>query len=123
MEAERSSYRGGLTQVFRVNCELGFVIDINSSYPASMCNPMPLEYVNELTPIEAHAKEYTRRNVTTMVPFYLYRASFRFPDTCHFPSIVTRVDESLVQMLTSEGEGTFWLWGIELIQAIEDCGA
>lgn len=45
MEFERLSYRGGLTLVFRTICKLGFSIDINSSYPAAMCNYMPIVHL------------------------------------------------------------------------------
>lgn len=50
LEAERLSYRGGMTCAFRTTLVAGIAIDINSSYPASMMNIMPLRHIaNPLT--------------------------------------------------------------------------
>ena len=44
-EAERLSYRGGLTISFKIKGGWGICLDINSSYPAAMCNIMPWRFI------------------------------------------------------------------------------
>lgn len=45
LEIERESYMGGQTDVVQSKLLIGISLDINSSYPAAMSNPMPVHHV------------------------------------------------------------------------------
>lgn len=57
---------------------------------------------------------------TDLVNHHLYLAKFRFPDDCLFPTLAIRYKDTLINVLDS-GEEFYWLWGVELKQAIELC--
>ena len=58
-----------------------------------------------------------------LTAYYLYRATFEFPENCRFPTISVRYEDTLINVNSSGQQTYYWLWGVELIQAITLCGA
>lgn len=118
LEAERASYRGGFTCAYKVKSDYGMAIDINSSYPAAMMNLMPAFHVMH----NARPEEFSKpreMSLVELVPYFLYHAIFEFPREQIYPTIGVRVNHSIVNVQRLGEDEYQWLWGVELIQALQ----
>ena len=105
----------------------GAVWDITSSYPASAYPMMPADYIDPFQRPEFFEEPIlvTRDNIDEIVKHNMYYAAFEFPQDVLRPTISIRTKDTMICPLTTlrkEGNRTFfefyWLWGVELRQAI-----
>lgn len=117
-EKEREAYKGGRTEVFKKtfmstkdNPVLNY-IDINSSYPSSMLEPMPHKYIrtNKYDGFECKLDHLTDTNL------YLAKANYQGSDKYLIPNLLERDEHKCLK--TSKNTDYSYHWGVELKEAI-----
>jgi len=114
--------------VMKVKMGPGAVWDITSSYPASAFPAMPIRYTEpNCPPVEFESiLKITEKSIKSIKKHHLYLAAFEFPQDCLRPTIAIRTRDTMICPLTTAkilSDGSveydyYWLWGVELIQAI-----
>lgn len=114
-DIEREAYMGGRTEVFMKMLKgVAHYFDINSSYPASMMDDMPVRFIDHLVYDE-------EENVETFEKTNLYycRSVYMGRNKRYIPNLLTRTKEGNVIALKNADWG--WRWGVELINAKKHC--
>jgi len=102
---ERESYKGGICEPYRTRAKFCISIDVNSSYPGSMHNDMPVRYKNPNCPV----KEYVPHKLLTIKNLKFcsfYCAQFKFKKGVEHPTIPVKSDGSIVLVM----EDSTWRW-------------
>ena len=148
---ERMSYIGGSTQVYKNRMETGVCVDIKSSYPSAMQNLMPIKFKRADRPVvdcfadvrnPIYINNKSAENASKLMPAVLYRVRFDFiiSERCAFPSLTIKVHEHEMEddpnalvapedkdyhiLTPASSAGRFyWIWGVELIEAVRAYGA
>jgi DNA polymerase type B, organellar and viral len=118
LEIEKLAYKGGRVSVFKNLLPEGKTLnyyDINSSYPASMLNPMPINPVN----IKLEMKEHELK-IDDVFADSLYKIRCEFKQTSEpvIINLLARGKNGLYVMI-EEKEAT-WHWGAEIFEYLKD---
>ena len=95
LQEERKSYFGGYTCPFRNKLTYGISIDINSSYPASMMNNMPVSGGHFGHELAEDSPPFTgAKDCNAFQDFCLYECLFKFPADELYPSLFIHDEKS-----------------------------
>lgn len=118
-------------QAFDLRASFAVTYDINSSYPASMHNKMPVrpladEDTNNFirdynyylccdhSPLSELCGGDSERRITRVKNTDLYEVTFRFPAHVVYPSLTIRLaNGTLINAQSSQAERV-WIWGVQL---------
>jgi len=115
---EKLRYKGGRTEVFKKEFSDDkkrlYYFDINSSYPSSMTEDMPLQFIKseKFNNKKLELKEVVKTNG------YYAKITYKGKDKFFIPNILTRTTEG--DIIASKNVDFSWHWGIELYEAIKN---
>ena len=114
---ERTAYKGGRTEAFKEFFEYEDAylkyIDLNSSYPSSMLETMPYNYLQTFNQTILNAK------IEDITPYYLYycNSSYNGDNEFFIPNLLTRSKKG--DIIAVKNTDYDYHWGIEVIEAIK----
>jgi hypothetical protein len=122
VKKEKLAYKGGRTEVFKKQFkseaeERLFYYDINSSYPSSMTEEMPIKFVRTL---HYQSDPYVL-DIKILKPHHLYLAKvvYQGNDPNFIPNILVR-DEKTNEIIAVNETDFHYQWGCELIEAMKN---
>lgn len=118
IEKERSAYKGGRTEVFKKKFISNkkthklLYIDINSAYPAGMCDLMPYKYQKTLL-CEEHIPK-----VNEIIDYHLYKANSKYIGEIKnvIPNLLMRDEKG--NIIACKNSDYAYHWGCEIKEAI-----
>ena len=118
---EKKAYKGGRTEVFKKKFEKNenndsqlYYYDINSSYPSSMLEDMPFQYIKTIV----YENEIIEKENITKHNLYLAKSIYKGNNKSFIPNLLIRSDKG--DIIASKNSDYAYHWGIELIEAIDN---
>lgn len=123
LKKEKEAYCGGRTEVFKKKFISDgttklYYYDRNSSYPASMTQMMPYQY---LRTIKLKNMIYDMTNIDELEDYYLYSVKYKYMgnDEHHIPNLLQRTDKGRI-IAVKECDKFTYKWGIEIKNSIKN---